>query len=114
MLFSVVTVPSASASEEAVLADLVFDGNSVPGFSAATTTYNVILPYRHSVSAEKRYTPEVSAKAMDGGSYTVGAVSYDESTKTGTVSVTAKKADLTDKVYTINYTVVAENLVPDR
>jgi len=113
MLFSVVIVPSASASEEAVLADLVFDGYSVPGFSAATTTYNVTLPYRHYVSAEKRYIPEVSAKAMVGGSYTVGVPSYDESTKTGTVTVTAKKAGLTDKVYTINYTVVGDNLLPD-
>lgn len=114
LLLSVAVIPSVSAdAAAATLTDLTFDGYTVPGFDPAVKEYTVTLPYRH--DAADKYTPTVTAVAEAGGSYEVaiqktkdGAQVHD---KAGVVTVTAKKAGATDGVYTINYTVIGDNLL---
>lgn len=99
------------AVTKASVKDIVFDGYSIPDFAPGKTTYNVVLPYRHYVSAEERYNPTVSAVAADGGSCEVGKTTYNEETKTGTVTITATEPGLEDNTITINYSVIGDNMV---
>ncbi|MBR1969775.1 MAG: hypothetical protein IKA17_05425 [Clostridia bacterium] len=93
------------------LSEIVFDGYSVPGFEPTETTYTLTLPYRDWVDAEERYIPSVTATSADGGTCVVGTPVYNAETKTGTVTITAKQDDCLDRVYTINYNVIGDNLL---
>ncbi|MBQ3553677.1 MAG: hypothetical protein IJA08_03270 [Clostridia bacterium] len=96
---------------KARLSDLTFDGYTIPGFDPAQTVYNVKLPYRHYVAGPNKYLPAVTGAIEEGGSVVVSVPAYTAATKTGTVTVTAKKDGLADRVYTINYTVIGDNLI---
>lgn len=95
----------------AALSEIVFDGYSVPGFNPTETTYTLTLPYRDWVDAEERYIPSVTATSADGGTCVVEKPIYNAETKTGTVTITAKQDDCVDRVYTLNYIVVGDNLL---
>lgn len=95
----------------AALSEIVFDGYSVPGFNPTETTYTLTLPYRDWVDAEERYIPSVTATSADGGTCIVETPIYNAETKTGTVTITAKQDDCVDRVYTLNYNVIGDNLL---
>lgn len=85
------------ASNNARLADIQVNGNTIAGFNAYLNTYNVQLPYGTTEA------PVVTATAQDGGA-TVSITQPTSTTGTATILVTA--ADGTTKnTYTLNFSV---------
>ena len=87
----------SQASNNARLADLQVNGQTVNGFNAYLTNYNVALPYGTTE------VPQVTASAQD-GSATVSVTQATSTTGTATVSVTAGDGTTT-QTYTVNFSV---------
>ena len=86
-------------NKDANLSDLSVNGTTVAGFSAATITYNVELPFGSAI-------PVVSATATDVANAGVVVTQATSTTGSATVVVTAQDGT-TVKTYTINFTVAA-------
>ena len=89
----------SQASNNARLADLQVNGQTVNGFNAYLNSYNVALPYGTTE------VPQVTASAQD-GSATVSITQATSTTGTATVSVTAGDGTTT-QTYTVNFSVAA-------
>ena len=89
----------SQASNNARLADLQVNGQTVNGFNAYLNTYNVALPYGTTE------VPQVTASAQD-GSATVSITQATSTTGTATVSVTAGDGTTT-QTYSVNFSVAA-------
>ena len=87
----------SAASNNARLADIQVNGNTVAGFNAYLNTYNVQLPYGTTE------VPVVSATAQDGGA-TITITQPTSTTGTATIHVTAADGT-TSNTYTINFSV---------
>jgi hypothetical protein len=84
---------------DATLSDLTLDGNTISGFSPATTTYNVELPFGTATA------PTVDAVATQAGNGSSNVVITQASgvPGTATVDVTAPNGSDTE-TYTVNFT----------
>lgn len=95
------TATSPSVSTDATLSDLKVDGQTVSGFAAGTTTYNVTIP------ATQTTDPVVSATKNDSkaGDPVISQATLPTPGQptTATVTVTAEDGTTT-KTYTINFT----------
>ena len=91
-------------SSDATLSDLTIDGVTVEDFAAATTVYDVELPFGTSV------VPTVAGVANS--AYAKSVVVTQASSVNGTASVVVTAEDNSTKTYTINFT-VAESKVID-
>ena len=83
------------ANSDATLSDLKVDGTSVTGFSAATLTYNVTLPYVYSG------LPVISSTV---NAVTSGQVVTQVSAIPGSATVLVTAQDGSQKTYTVNFT----------
>lgn len=89
----------SAASNNARLADIQVNGNSIPSFNAYLNTYNVQLPYGTTE------VPVVTATAQDGGA-TVTITQATSTTGTATIHVAAADGTTTN-TYTIQFSVAA-------
>ena len=87
----------SAASNNARLADIQVNGNTIAGFNAYLNTYNVQLPYGTTE------VPIVSATAQDGGA-TVTITQPTSTTGTATIHVAAADGTTTN-TYTLNFSV---------
>lgn len=87
----------STASNNARLADIQVNGNTIPGFNAYLNTYTVQLPYGTTE------VPVVTATAQDGGA---GVTITQPTSTTGTANIDVTAADGTTKnTYTIHFSV---------
>ena len=87
----------SAASNNARLAEIQVNGNSLTGFNAYLNTYNVQLPYGTTE------VPVVTASAQDGGA-TVTITQATSTTGTATIHVAAADGTTTN-TYTLNFSV---------
>ncbi len=92
-----IVVKKAATKDDATLKAITVDGTDLEGFDAATTEYNVELPYGTTTA------PEVSATATSDKA-NVAITQATSATGTATIVVTAEDGTTT-KTYTINFTI---------
>ena len=97
--FSISITAAPIAKDDATLKAITVDGTDLEGFDAATTEYNVVLPYGTATA------PEVSATATSDKA-NVAITQATSATGTATILVTAEDGTTT-KTYTINFSVSA-------
>ena len=95
VVYAVSLTASTVANSDATLSDLKVDGTTITGFSAATLTYNVALPYVYSG------IPVISSTV---NAPTSSQVIAQASAIPGSATVTVTAQDNSQKVYTINFT----------
>lgn len=98
-LYAKWTEDAPVASNDATLKDIRVNGQTITGFAANTTTYNVQIPYSSTTAATITATPTSSAA-------TAVVTGYNTVEGTATITVTAEDGTTT-KIYTVNITKAA-------